>query len=66
MNEILQGIRLIKLRAWEELFKNRIGQERDKELKLLDRDSFYGASISKYDKKKKKENHPDQIKYSLH
>ncbi|XP_012265786.2 ATP-binding cassette sub-family C member Sur [Athalia rosae] len=46
MNEILQGMRLIKLRAWEELFQVRIGQTRDLELKLLDRDSFYGGLIT--------------------
>ncbi|XP_046482248.1 ATP-binding cassette sub-family C member Sur isoform X1 [Neodiprion pinetum] len=46
MNEVLQGIRLIKLRAWEDLFKDRIGQSRNKELKLLDRDSFYWALIT--------------------
>lgn len=48
MNEILQGMRLIKLRAWEKLFSDKIGETRNQELKLLDKDSFYWALISEF------------------
>lgn len=47
MNEVLQGMRLIKLRAWEKVFENRIHKTRDQELKLLDKDSVYWTLISK-------------------
>ncbi|XP_039304714.1 ATP-binding cassette sub-family C member Sur isoform X2 [Solenopsis invicta] len=46
LNEILQGIRLIKLRAWENLFEDRICKTREQELKLLKRDSIYWALIN--------------------
>ncbi|KAG5347863.1 SUR protein, partial [Acromyrmex charruanus] len=46
LNEILQGIRLIKLCAWENLFKDRIYRTRDEELKLLKKDSIYWALIN--------------------
>ncbi|XP_015595444.1 ATP-binding cassette sub-family C member Sur isoform X2 [Cephus cinctus] len=46
VNEVLQGMRLVKLRAWEDLFENRIRQTRNQELKLLDKDSFYWALIT--------------------
>ncbi|KYM97235.1 Cystic fibrosis transmembrane conductance regulator [Cyphomyrmex costatus] len=46
LNEILQGIRLIKLRAWENLFEDRIYKTRDEELKLLKKDSIYWALIN--------------------
>lgn len=48
LNEILQGIRLIKLCAWENLFQDHIYRIRDEELKLLKKDSIYWALISKY------------------
>lgn len=47
LNEILQGIRLIKLHAWENLFEDRIRKTREQELKLLKKDSVYWALISK-------------------
>ncbi|EGI61249.1 ATP-binding cassette transporter sub-family C member 9 [Acromyrmex echinatior] len=46
LNEILQGIRLIKLCAWENLFEDRIYRTRDEELKLLKKDSIYWALIN--------------------
>ncbi|XP_018345324.1 PREDICTED: ATP-binding cassette sub-family C member Sur [Trachymyrmex septentrionalis] len=46
LNEILQGIRLIKLHAWENLFEDRIYKTRDEELKLLKKDSIYWALIN--------------------
>ncbi|XP_012522703.2 ATP-binding cassette sub-family C member Sur [Monomorium pharaonis] len=46
LNEILQGIRLIKLRAWENLFEDRIRGAREQELKLLKKDSIYWALIN--------------------
>ncbi|KAL0120319.1 hypothetical protein PUN28_008165 [Cardiocondyla obscurior] len=46
LNEILQGIRLIKLRAWENLFEDRIRKTRNQELKLLKKDSVYWALIN--------------------
>ncbi|RLU19415.1 hypothetical protein DMN91_007972 [Ooceraea biroi] len=46
VNEILQGMRLIKLRAWENVFEERIRKTRDQELKLLDKDSVYWAFIN--------------------
>ncbi|XP_012055355.1 PREDICTED: ATP-binding cassette sub-family C member Sur [Atta cephalotes] len=46
LNEILQGIRLIKLRAWENLFEERIYRTRNEELKLLKKDSIYWALIN--------------------
>ncbi|EFN77618.1 ATP-binding cassette transporter sub-family C member 9 [Harpegnathos saltator] len=41
VNEILQGIRLIKLRAWENIFEERVCKAREKELKLLNKNSTY-------------------------
>lgn len=47
VNEILQGMRLIKLRAWENVFEDRVRNTRDQELKLLNKDSVYWTLISK-------------------
>lgn len=47
VNEILQGMRLVKLRAWEKLFETRVKNTRNEELSLLDKDSLYWALISK-------------------
>ncbi|XP_020299812.1 ATP-binding cassette sub-family C member Sur [Pseudomyrmex gracilis] len=46
VNEILQGMRLIKLRAWENVFEDRVCETRDQELKLLNKDSVYWALIN--------------------
>ncbi|XP_069691069.1 ATP-binding cassette sub-family C member Sur isoform X2 [Periplaneta americana] len=46
MNEVLQGIRLLKLYGWEFLYGQRILQTRAKELKLLDKDSLYWALMT--------------------
>ncbi|XP_012273062.1 ATP-binding cassette sub-family C member Sur [Orussus abietinus] len=46
VNEVLQGIRLVKLRAWESLFENRVKRTRDEELRLLDKDSIYGVLMA--------------------
>lgn len=52
-NEVLQGIRLLKLCGWEMDFAQRILKTRKKELKLLDKDSLYWALMSKIRFKKK-------------
>lgn len=46
MNEVLQGIRLLKLYGWECLYGDRILHTRAKELRLLDKDSFYWAIMT--------------------
>lgn len=48
LNEILQGIKFVKLRGWENIFEKRIKKTRDEELELLDNDSLYWGLISKY------------------
>ncbi|RZF42694.1 hypothetical protein LSTR_LSTR001489 [Laodelphax striatellus] len=45
-NEVLQGIRLVKLHAWEDSFCSRILKTRGEELKRLDQDSLYWALIT--------------------
>uniref|UniRef100_A0A1B6GIW2 Uncharacterized protein n=2 Tax=Cuerna arida TaxID=1464854 RepID=A0A1B6GIW2_9HEMI len=45
-NEVLQGVRLIKLCGWETEFANRILRTRRTELKYLDRDSLYWALMT--------------------
>jgi hypothetical protein len=47
MNEVLQGIRLLKLYGWECLYEDHILRTRAKELRLLDKDSLYWAIMSK-------------------
>lgn len=46
VNEIFQGMRLVKLRAWEKIFEEKIRRTRDEELKMLDKDSFYWTLIN--------------------
>ncbi|XP_076544094.1 sulfonylurea receptor [Osmia lignaria lignaria] len=46
MNEILQGMKLIKLRAWEKIFERKIKKARNDELRMLDKDSFYWTLIN--------------------
>lgn len=46
-NEVLQGVRLLKLCGWENEFSNRILKTRNKELEALDKDSLYWALMSK-------------------
>lgn len=46
MAEILQGINVIKLYVWEDLFKEKILQLREVELKLLNKDSTYWCFLS--------------------
>lgn len=41
-------MRLIKLRAWENVFEDRIRRTRNQELKLLNKDSVYWAVISNF------------------
>ncbi|XP_035915035.1 ATP-binding cassette sub-family C member Sur isoform X3 [Anopheles stephensi] len=41
INEVLLGIKLIKLNAWESVFKDKISQARQQELRHLDLDSIY-------------------------
>ncbi|XP_044013895.1 ATP-binding cassette sub-family C member Sur-like [Aphidius gifuensis] len=46
LNEILQGIKFVKLRGWENIFEKRIKKTRDEELELLDNDSLYWGLIT--------------------
>lgn len=48
ISEILQGMNVIKLYVWEDLFNEKILQLREVELKLLNKDSFYWGFLSKY------------------
>lgn len=41
ISEILQGMNVIKLYVWEDLFNEKILQFREVELKLLNKDSIY-------------------------
>ncbi|XP_022163687.1 ATP-binding cassette sub-family C member Sur-like [Myzus persicae] len=45
-NEVLQGIRLVKLCGWENEFVDRITDARNNELELLDKDSIYWGSMT--------------------
>ncbi|XP_025407848.1 ATP-binding cassette sub-family C member Sur-like isoform X2 [Sipha flava] len=45
-NEVLQGIRLVKLCGWENEFVDRITDARNNELDLLDKDSVYWGSMT--------------------
>ena len=47
INEVLLGIKLIKLNAWETVFKDKISQARQQELRHLDLDSIYWTLMSK-------------------
>ncbi|XP_049867154.1 ATP-binding cassette sub-family C member 3 [Pectinophora gossypiella] len=46
MTEILQGMNVIKLYVWEDLFKEKILNLREVELKLLNKDSFYWSFLT--------------------
>ncbi|KOB78708.1 putative ATP-binding cassette transporter sub-family C member 8 [Operophtera brumata] len=46
MTEILQGINVIKLYVWEDLFKEKILHLREMELKLLNKDSIYWSFLT--------------------
>lgn len=46
MTEILQGMHVIKLYVWEDLFNERILNLREVELKLLNKDSIYWSFLS--------------------
>jgi hypothetical protein len=48
INEILLGIKLIKLNAWEKVYKEKINECRRKELKYLDLDSLFWTLMSEY------------------
>lgn len=45
-NEVLQGVRLLKLCGWEDDFMDRILHTRHKELVALDKDSLYWGILS--------------------
>lgn len=51
MTEILQGINVIKLYVWEDLFNEKILNLREVELKLLNKDSVYWSFLSAYGNK---------------
>ncbi|XP_046390100.1 ATP-binding cassette sub-family C member 9 isoform X2 [Ischnura elegans] len=46
INEVLQGIKLLKLYGWEEVYLRKIESIRERELRLLDKDSFYWAVMT--------------------
>lgn len=46
MNEILNGIKVLKLYAWEEPFMDRISNIRNKEVSLLKKFAYFNASVS--------------------
>lgn len=48
MTEILQGISVIKLYVWEDLFNEKILNLREVELKLLNKDSIYWSFLSEF------------------
>lgn len=48
MSEILQGMNVIKLYVWEDLFNEKILQLREVELRMLNKDSAYWGILSKY------------------
>lgn len=48
MAEILHGMDVIKLYVWEDLFKEKILQLRELELKLLNKDSVYWSILSEH------------------
>nr|CAD7459033.1 unnamed protein product [Timema tahoe] len=46
MNEVLQGIKLLKLYGWECIYGSRILETRKRELRLLDKDAVYWALLT--------------------
>jgi hypothetical protein len=46
MNEILNGIKVLKLYAWEPAFEERVGKVRSDELNVLKRSAYLNASSS--------------------
>lgn len=48
INELLLGIKIIKLNAWETVFAEKIQKSRENELKCLDKDSIYWTLMSEY------------------
>lgn len=47
ISELLMGIKIIKLNAWEKVFAEKIQRSRDDELKCLNKDSVYWTIMSK-------------------
>lgn len=47
ISELLIGIKVIKLNAWEKVFKEKIECSRKTELEYLNKDSFYWTLMSK-------------------
>lgn len=47
-HELVTGIKLVKLHAWEDVFIRRVTSTRERELHLLYRDSIYRALMSEY------------------
>lgn len=46
--ELLAGIKIIKLNAWEKVFAEKIQKSRENELKCLDNDSIYWTLMSMF------------------
>ncbi|KAJ1465708.1 hypothetical protein T484DRAFT_1863834 [Baffinella frigidus] len=44
MDEILQGIRIIKYFAWERSFKNKISEVRAREVELIWKNAMWGVA----------------------
>lgn len=47
INEVFQGIKILKMYGWETIYGSKIVEARDKELELLNNESVYWALISK-------------------
>lgn len=46
VNELLNGIKVLKLYAWEPSFAEKVLQIRDREMKVLEKTSYYNAAAS--------------------
>lgn len=46
MTEVINGIKIIKIHAWEDSFKERVEDLRDKEIKNLTKQSWFSAGIT--------------------
>lgn len=46
MNEILNGMKVLKLYAWEKSFENEIQKIRQKEVKILRKTAYFSAGTS--------------------
>lgn len=47
INEVVHGIKVIKLSSWEEQYEKKVRHARNRELRLLNVDSLHWAVMSK-------------------